>query len=355
MDIIMIDRVNIYLKAGRGGDGSVSFHRGRYIPLGGPDGGDGGRGGDSVVMVDERVSDLSHLDNRESFTAENGLCGGKEKRHGRAGKNLVLRVPKGTTVYEVKEDESLQLLVDMVKEGDKIQVAKGGKGGRGNIHFKTAVNQAPRSAEKGDTGQTVRIVLEYKMVTDICLVGRPNSGKSSLLKIMTRAQPKIASYPFSTQQPVLGMIIGDARDYVVAEIPALDEGSSSGRGLGNKFLQHVERTRLLVYLLDGSSLDLSRDIDVLKAELALCNRNLLAIEKVVVVNKIDLADISFKMDEIKTELKPLDVSVFFISAETGQGVPQFSEEIVELVEKITAQEKFQKESEVKIFRPKPRK
>ncbi len=350
----MIDRVNIHVRAGRGGDGAVSFHRERYIPLGGPDGGDGGRGGSGVILVDEKLSDLSHLDNKGSLIAENGLGGGKEKRHGRAGKNLVLRVPRGTTVYEMKEDGSLPVLVDMVKCGDKIQVVKGGGGGRGNVHFATAVNQAPRNAEKGNIGQEIRMVLEYKMVTDICLIGRPNSGKSSLLKIMTRAQPRIASYPFSTQQPVLGMVRGDTRDYVIAEIPAIDEGSSSGRGLGNKFLQHVERTRILVYLLDGTSLDATKDLAILDTELALCDRNLSIKNKVIVVNKIDSPDISSRIDEIKLELKSLGISVFFLSAETGQGVVQFSNEITEMVEKITGQEEYQKGSETKIFRPKPR-
>ncbi len=350
----MIDRVNIHVQAGRGGDGAVSFHRGRYIPLGGPDGGDGGKGGDGVILVDGKISDLSHLDNKGSLIAENGLGGGKEKRHGRAGKNLVLRVPRGTTIYEMKDDGSLLVIVDMVKSGDKIQVVKGGRGGRGNIHFATAVNQAPRNAEKGDIGQEIWMVLEYKMVTDICLIGRPNSGKSSLLKIMTRARPRIAGYPFSTQQPVLGMVRGDTRDYVIAEIPAIDEGSSSGRGLGNKFLQHMERTRILVYLLDGTSLDVTKDLAILDAELALCDRKLSIKNKVIVVNKIDSPDILSRIDEIKLELKSLGISVFFLSAETGQGVVQFSNEITEMVEKITGQEEYQKGSETKIFRPKPR-
>lgn len=350
----MIDKVDIHVKAGCGGDGSISFHRGRYIPLGGPDGGDGGDGGDVVLLVDEKVEDLSRLDKKGELVAESGVCGGKEKRHGKAGKNLLLRVPRGTAVYEVKGDGSLQVLDDMMKCGDRILIARGGRGGRGNVHFATAVNQAPKKAEKGDVGQVVRVVLEYKMVTDICLIGRPNSGKSSLLKMMTRVRPRIARYPFSTRQPTLGIVNGDKRDYVVAEIPAIDDGSSYGRGLGNKFLQHVERTRLLVYLLDSTSLAAAKDFAILDTELALYNRNLSTKNKVIVVNKIDLTEVSSRIDEIKLELTPLNVSVFFLSAETGQGVLQFSNEITEMVERITGQDMYQAGSEMKIFRPRPR-
>ena len=350
----MVDKVDIYIKAGCGGDGSISLHRGRYVPLGGPDGGDGGNGGDVVILVDEKVADLSHFDKKGRLVAESGVCGGKEKRYGKAGKNLLLRVPRGTTVYEVKEDGSLQVLDDMMNCGDRILIARGGRGGRGNVHFATAVNQAPKKAEKGAVGQEMRVVLEYKMMTDICLIGRSNSGKSSLLIKMTRAQPRIASYPFSTRQPVLGIVNGDKRDYVVAEIPAIDDGSSYGRGLGNKFLQHVERTRLLVYLLDSTSLAAARDFAILDSELALYNRNLSMKAKVIVVNKIDLPETLSRIDEIKLELKPLDVSVFFLSAETGQGVLQFSNEITEMVEEITGQDVYEAGSEMKIFRPKPR-
>ena len=350
----MIDKVDIFTESGCGGDGAVNFLRGRYVPLGGPDGGDGGKGGDVVILVDEKVEELSHLDKKGKLIAENGTRGGKEKRHGKTGKNLLLRVPRGTTVYEVKDDGSLQMVVDMVNWGDRVLIAKGGKGGRGNIHFATAVNQAPRKAEKGEVGQEVRLVLEYKMVTDICLIGMPNSGKSSLLKMLTRAWPRIASYPFSTRQPVLGIINGDKRDYVVAEIPAIDEGSSYGKSLGNKFLQHVKRTRVIVYLLDGTSLTAAEEFTVLDAELALYDRNLSTKVKIIVVNKIDLPEILSRIDEIKLELKPLNISVFFLSAETGQGVLQFSNEITEMVDTITEQDVYQARSEMKIFRPKPR-
>ncbi len=351
---MIIDKVDIYIESGCGGNGAISFLKGRYVPLGGPDGGDGGKGGDVVILVDEKVEGLSHLDKKGKLVAEHGTNGGKEKRYGKAGKNLLLRVPRGTTVYEVKEDESLQMVVDMMNWGDSVLIAKGGKGGKGNIHFATAVNQAPRKAEKGEVGQEVRVVMEYKMVTDACLIGRPNSGKSSLLKMLTRALPRIASYPFSTRHPALGVVNGDERDYVVAEIPAIDDGSSYGKGLGNKFLQHVERTRLLVYLLDGTSLNAAEDFAVLDAELALYDSNLSKKAKVIVVNKIDLPEISSRIDEIKLELKPLNVGIFFLSAETGQGVLEFRHGITETVDIITEQDVYQASSEIKIFRPKPR-
>jgi len=352
--MIMIDKVDIYLEAGHGGNGTVNFLRGRYLPLGGPDGGDGGRGGDVVILVDKKVEDLSHLDKKGRFIAESGTRGGKDKRHGKTGKNLSLKVPRGTTVYEVIDDGNIQVIADMTNFGDKLQIAKGGKGGRGNVHFATAVNQAPRKAEKGFPGRVVRVVLEYKMMTDICLIGRPNSGKSSLLKKITGAWPRIADYPFSTQQPVSGIISGEKRDYVMTEIPAIDRGSSLGRGLGNTFLQHVERARLIVYFIDGTSLTAANDFEVLDTELALFNRELSEKAKVIVVNKIDLPEVSSIREKIMQELKSLDVSVLFLSAETGQDVPQFSNRITELIDKITEQDVYQAESEIKIFRPRPR-
>lgn len=350
----MIDKVDICVKAGYGGDGAINFYRGRFIPLGGPDGGDGGKGGDVVILGDDKVEDLSHLDRKGSLVAGNGICGSKLKRHGKAGESLFMRVPRGTTVYEVKDDGSLQMLNDMMKCGDRILIAMGGRGGRGNVHFATAVNQAPKMAEKGDVGQEIHVVLEYKMVTDICLIGRPNSGKSSLLKMMTMARPRIANYPFSTRQPVLGIVSGDKRDYVVAEIPAIDDGSSYGKGLGNKFLQHMERTKIIVYLLDSTSLAAIKDFAILNTELAFYNRKLSEKAKVVVVNKVDLPEISTRIDDIKFELKSLDIPVFFLSAETGQDVSQFSNEITEMVDRITEHDVHQAASEMKIFRPKPR-
>ncbi len=349
----MIDRVKIYVKAGSGGDGLVSFRRERYIPLGGPDGGDGGVGGNVIVEVDASLEDLSHLAKKRKFVAANGTCGGKDKRHGKDGEDLSLRLPKGTMVYEIKRTGEVQYLADLLAVGEKVLIAEGGKGGPGNVHFTTSIKQAPRKAGRGEDGQSCRLILEYKMVTDICLIGKPNTGKSRLLSRLTKARPKIAEYPFSTRQPLLGIVSGDRKDYVVAEIPALINGSSIGKGLGNGFLRHVERTWLIIYLLDATSPDVVEDITVLEQELALYDRKLSAKAKIIAVNKLDLLQPSSRMDDIGRELRPFSLQVAFLSAETGQGVIQFITKITGIAENKTGQYEEKPGSDVKIFRPRP--
>jgi GTPase len=350
----MIDRIDIYTKAGSGGDGLVSFRRERYIPLGGPDGGDGGVGGNVIVEVDSSLDDLSHLANKRKFVAANGMCGSKEKKHGKAGEDLLLRVPKGTMVHEMKENGDIYYIADLLEVGEKVLIAEGGRGGLGNVHFATSINQAPRRASRGEDGQSCRLILEYKMVTDICLIGKPNSGKSRLLSRLTRARPRVAEYPFSTRQPLLGIVNGYRKDYVVAEIPALVKDSSIGKGLGNSFLRHVERTCLMVYLLDATSPDIVGDVIMLDQELALYDKKLSTKAKIIAVNKLDLIQISSRMDEIEVGLYAFSVPVVFLSAETGQGVIQFTTKITGIAENKAGQNEEKPGDAVKIFRPKPR-
>ena len=350
----MIDSADIYVKAGDGGDGLASFRRERYIPLGGPDGGDGGIGGNVVLEVDVSLTDLSHLAKKKIFVAENGISGGKKKMHGRAGENLLLLVPQGTVVYEMKEKGALHYIADLRAAGERVLIAEGGGGGLGNVHFATSTNQAPRRANRGKEGQSCHLILEYKMLTDICLIGKPNSGKSRLLSRMTEARPRIAEYPFSTSYPIMGIISGDRKDYVLAEIPALVKGSSMGKGLGNAFLRHVERTRLIVYLLDATSPDIVEDLSMLDKEVALFDSKLSTKTKIIAVNKIDLLQKSNRISEIGQKLRQFSLPVVFLSAETGQGVIQCITNITGIVENISEQYTEKPSPGLKIFRPKPR-
>jgi GTP-binding protein len=352
--MFMIDRADIYIKAGDGGDGLASFRRERYIPLGGPDGGDGGVGGNVIVEVDVSLVDLSHLAQKKKYVAANGIGGGKKKMHGKDGENLTILVPQGTMVYEMKENGEVQYIADLRVAGEKVLIAEGGKGGLGNVHFTTSTNQAPRRANRGKDGQSCRLILEYKMVTDICLIGKTNSGKSKLLSRLTEARPRIAEYPFSTRHPLMGVINGERKDYVVAEIPALVDGSSIGKGLGNAFLRHVERTSLIVYLLDATSPDIVGDISMLDKELLSYDSKLSDKAKIIAVNKIDLLQDSNRIDEIGQKLHLFSLPTYFLSAETGKGVIQFTTNITGIAEKEAKQHTEKPDPGIKIFHPQPR-
>ena len=331
----MIYKREIIAMSGCGGDGCVSFRKEKHVPFGGPDGGDGGHGGNVVIMTNPNLVDLSLMGRKREFTTENGHRGGGGRKRGKNGEDLAISVPVGTMIF-TKADSGEEIpLADLRTPGQKILVAKGGRGGKGNARFATAVNQAPETASKGEAGERKSIILEVKLITDICIIGHPNSGKSTLLSAISRAKPEIADYPFTTRQPVLGVMSGDRRDFIVAEIPGLVEGAHLGKGLGNDFLRHAERTRLLVYLLDGSSPTIVDDLRILDKEVSSYN-GLAQKPKVVAVNKVDMPEVQARLAELRPRLAPvlsgLGAPVFYISAVRGQAVLELTRKAMEMVE-----------------------
>jgi GTP-binding protein len=295
---------------------------------------------------------------RREFVAENGRRGGGGRKRGKTGEDLAISVPVGTMVF-TKADSGEEIpLADLRTPGQKVLVAKGGRGGLGNARFATAVNQAPEVASNGKSGEKRYIILEVKLITDICIVGYPNSGKSTLLSAISRAKPEIADYPFTTRQPILGVIPGDKRDFVVAEIPGLVEGAHLGKGLGNEFLRHAERTKLLIYLLDGSSPTVIDDLSQLDKELALY-QGLSQKPKIVAVNKVDLPEVQARLPQIKQHFAPilsgLGVPIFYISAVSGQAVLELTRKAMEVVDQASRDEEMISQAQITVFRPKPRK
>ncbi|HEY4711952.1 MAG TPA: GTPase ObgE [Dehalococcoidia bacterium] len=352
----MVYKREIIVRGGYGGDGCVSFRREKYVPFGGPDGGDGGGGGNVVVVASPNLVDLRLMGWKKEFVAKNGQRGGSERKRGKKGEDLAISVPVGTMVFTKADSGEEILLADLRAPGQKVLVAKGGRGGLGNARFATAVNQAPEIASKGQAGEVGYIILEVKLITDICIVGHPNSGKSTLLSAISRAKPEIADYLFTTRQPILGVMSGDRRDFIVAEIPGLVEGSHLGKGLGNEFLRHVERTKLLIYLLDGSSPTIIEDLSTLDKELALY-KGLSHKPKIVVVNKIDLPEPEgqARLPEVKQCFAKLEVPVFYISAVSGQAVLELTRKAMAMVEQASRDEGIHAQAQIAIFRPKPRK
>ena len=283
-----VDELELEVRAGKGGDGAVSFRREKYVPFGGPDGGDGGNGGNVIVIADKNYLILDHLAHRKLIKASNGEPGRGKNQHGANGKDVLIKVPLGTLVYDAQTGE---LLADLVKHGQQVIVAKGGKGGKGNTHFKSPTNRAPRKAEKGKPGETRRIKLELKAIADIGLVGLPNAGKSTLISAISNAKPKVAPYPFTTLHFNLGVVEVDINTrLIIADIPGIIEGASKGKGLGLKFLKHIERTKCLLFLIDISSPTYIKDFTILKGELKNYSDELLNKSYIVALNKIDLLE-----------------------------------------------------------------
>ncbi len=320
---MFIDEAKIYVKAGDGGNGCVSFRREKFVPKGGPDGGDGGKGGDVYFEVVEGKDTLLDFAGKHHWRAGNGEHGGAKNMYGADGKDLVIQVPPGTLIY----DEDLGLLLkDLNEIGMKVRVCRGGRGGKGNRAFATATNQAPREVEPGKPGQERNLRLELKLIADVGLVGMPNAGKSTLLSRSSAARPKIASYPFTTLEPVLGIVeLSDFRRFVMADIPGLIEGASQGAGLGHDFLRHIERTVILVHILDIMPTDGSDPVDnyhAIRAELASYSEVLAHKEEVIVVNKIDLDPDGTLLADLRDRLMR---DVVPISAATGQGIKGLTE------------------------------
>ena len=349
----MIDRVEIYVKAGDGGNGVVSFRREKFVPFGGPDGGDGGNGGSVYLVGDEGESTLLSFRYKKQFQAEKGAHGKGKNMHGKRGEDIFIKVPLGTQVRLKTENGSGALVADIVEQGQQILVAKGGKGGRGNTHFATSTNQAPRTAEKGKPGEEKRLLLDLKLIADVGIIGCPNAGKSTLLSVVSKAKPKIADYPFTTTEPVLGVVGIGYGSFVLADIPGIIEGAHEGRGLGLDFLRHIERTRALIHLIDGSSEDPVSDYKKIEAELVSYEADLKDKPRLVAINKIDLPHVRSRMIELERAFKELGVSVYFISAATGEGVKELMSKALELVSRADKASAKEKEAEFKVFRPRP--
>lgn len=314
----MIDQVKIYVRSGDGGNGVIRFRREKSVPRGGPAGGDGGHGGSVILRVNPKISSLALFQNRIHFKATPGEAGGSANKTGATADDLVVEVPAGTVV---RDAESGDLIADLVRVGDEVVVAPGGRGGRGNARFTTSSNQAPRVAEKGEPGVEHWLLLELKLIADVGIVGVPNAGKSTLLSVISNARPKIADYPFTTLEPNLGVVTYDDRDLVVADIPGLVEGAHMGVGLGHSFLRHVQRTRLLVHLLNGANDDPIADFNQINQELALYDDKLGVRPQIVVLNKIDMPEVAERWKQIKADLKALGVEEpLAISAATTENV-----------------------------------
>ena len=317
------DRATIIIKSGKGGDGHVSFRREKYVPDGGPDGGDGGRGGDIVFVVDDGLNTLTDYRHRRKFAAQPGEEGGKRNCHGKNGEDLILKVPAGTVI---KDAESGKVIADMSGDNRRQVILKGGRGGLGNQHFATPTMQVPKYAQPGKPGIELEVILELKVIADVGLVGFPNVGKSTLLSRVTNAQPKIANYHFTTLSPNLGDVdLEGAKGFVIADIPGLIEGASEGVGLGHEFLRHVERTKMMIHVVDAAGIegrDPVEDIYKINAELEAYNKEISMRPQVIAANKVDLiySEDEDPIQRLRDEFEPKGIKVFPISGVTGEGL-----------------------------------
>lgn len=324
-----VDMINVTVVGGRGGNGCMSFRREKFIPNGGPDGGNGGRGGNVIIEAAANLQTLADFERRRRFAAQNGEHGSGSAKNGKAGENMVMRVPCGTLVYDVETGEGL---ADLVEPGDRFVAARGGRGGRGNRVFASSRRRAPRFSEKGELGEDFRLRLELKLIADIGLVGLPNAGKSSILAAVSNATPKIADYPFTTLSPNLGVLFTDMESVVLADIPGLIEGASDDKGLGLAFLRHIERTRLLLHVLDLSSQDASqieRDWQTVRGEMTKYDPGLEKRPMIVIGNKIDLCDDAESLNgELAACFEELGFAYLGVSALTGERIESLVDKIV---------------------------
>jgi GTP-binding protein len=321
-----VDYVKIYCRSGKGGAGSAHFRREKFVPRGGPDGGDGGRGGDIILRGNDQMWTLLHLKYQRHIFAGNGEPGGAQQSTGASGKDVIIEVPLGTIA---KREDSGELLFEITGHGDQKILAKGGRGGLGNVHFKSPTNQAPRYAQPGEPGIEAAFILELKILADVGLVGFPNAGKSTLLSVVSAAKPKIADYPFTTLVPNLGIVsYRDNRSFVMADIPGIIEGAHEGKGLGIRFLRHIERNSMLLFLVPADSKDISREYEILVNELKMYNPELLDKKRMVAITKADLLDAEL-VAEMREELP--DLPSVFISSFTGQGIARLKDMIWQIL------------------------
>ena len=332
---LFFDRATINVKAGSGGNGLVSFRREKFVPRGGPSGGNGGKGGDVILRADKGLNTLLPFKTKVHFKAERGGHGGSSNKQGKTGDDCIVAVPPGTAVYLRDGDE---LVADLVHHGQEAVVARGGRGGRGNAAFKSSTHQAPRIAENGEPGEEFWLRLELKLIADVGIVGVPNAGKSTLLSVVSRAKPKIADYPFTTLIPNLGVAVVGHRDFVLADIPGLIEGAHAGSGLGDQFLRHVERTRVLIHLLNGLSPDPIGDFEAINAELELFNPHLADKPQLVAFNKMDLPEVRELWPLVQEELVARGVEApMAVSAITGDGVQTLLRQALALLDELPEQ------------------
>jgi GTP-binding protein len=351
---MFVDQVKIYVKGGDGGNGAVSFRREKYVPLGGPAGGDGGRGGDVVFVVDEGLRTLVDFRYQRHFRAPRGENGRNKGQHGAGAEDLVVRVPPGTTVIDTDTGE---VIADLVEHGQRAVIAKGGRGGRGNIRFATAANPAPEISENGEPGQERNVTLELKLIADVGLVGYPSVGKSTLLASVTAAKPKIAAYHFTTLTPNLGVVDLGEKSFVMADLPGLIEGAHEGVGLGHQFLRHVERTRLIVHVIDMAATDGRdpyEDYKQINQELKLYNVKLEERPQIIAANKMDLPEAEENLARFRERVP--DVPIFPISAATKQGVQELMYAVADRLETIPKKLQVEEVAEVEervVYRAEP--
>jgi GTP-binding protein len=350
----MLDRVEIEVKAGRGGSGAISFRREKFVPFGGPDGGDGGNGGNIVIRADPAVTSLRKFKQKRFYRAEDGKAGKGKRQHGKNGGNVILTVPAGTVVSQKSPIGDDALITDLEQSGQQEIVARGGKGGLGNTHFSSSTNQAPRIAQTGEAGEESSIILELRLIADSGIIGYPNVGKSTLLATASAAKPKIASYPFTTCEPILGVVEVGQQAFVLAEIPGLIADAHLGRGLGHDFLRHIMRTKILIHLIDGNAVSPVEDMIRVNNELSLFDSTLAQKPQLVVVNKIDLPQVRTRLTEIGNAFSNAGIKVIFISAATGEGVSELMAATMKMLNQITAEKEAGKKVARKVFHPQPK-
>lgn len=331
------DRATIYVRSGKGGDGHVSFRREKYVPNGGPDGGDGGQGGDVIFEVDEGLNTLTDFRHIRKYRAQDGEPGGKRNCRGKDGQDIIIKVPAGTVI---KEEDSGKVITDMSGDNKRVILLKGGKGGNGNQHYATSTMQVPKYAQPGQPAQELNLLLELKVIADVGLVGFPNVGKSTFLSRVTNARPKIANYHFTTLNPNLGVVdLDDAKGFVIADIPGLIEGASEGVGLGHEFLRHIERTKVIIHIVDAAGSegrDPIEDIYAIEKELNAYNEEIAARPQVIAANKMDMIydEDNDIVARLKAEFEPKGIEVFPISAVSGQGVRELLYKVNNMLEQV---------------------
>jgi len=354
----MIDCVEFEVVAGNGGDGVVSFRREKFAPRGGPDGGDGGRGGDIVFVAERRLATLQQYRDQRIRYAGNGRPGGPNRMHGAAGEQLTIVVPAGSVIWDLDEadpeaDPTATPLADLAESGASMLVVRGGRGGRGNKRFATATRQAPMFAQRGQRGTTRRLRIELKLIADVGLIGLPNAGKSTLLRAWSRATPKVAAYPFTTLEPELGVVDLGYDSFVAADMPGLIEGASQGVGLGHEFLRHIERTRVLVHVLDMSADDPLANRDLIDQELRDFGHGLADKPQILALNKLDDPDARANLELLADQIEALGLPCFEISAATGEGTRQLAQRSYQLLADLKEADAPSEEEAIPILRPEP--
>jgi len=351
----MIDSVVIQITSGNGGDGAISGRHEKFVPRGGPDGGDGGRGGNIIIVGDHNENTLIDFRYQRNFSAGNGENGAKAKKHGKDGDDVVIKVPVGTQII----NERGSVVADILTSGEEYMAAPGGRGGYGNVKYSSSTSQYPVIAQAGEEGLKASLRLELKLIADVGIIGVPNAGKSSLITFLTAARPKIANYPFTTIDPVLGIVEHRDKDFVMVDIPGLIEGAHEGIGLGHEFLRHIERTRVLIHLVDGTSEDPSGDFHKINKELALFDEGLIGKPQILAINKVDLDEVSVLAEDLRDSMGEDAWKFHLISAVSGEGVGSMMDEVVQVLteQPSSISSEFSvdsQETSIPVLRPEPR-